>query len=149
MTPVKSLLLMATFALMTSFLSPNATTQASALTATKSVSWEALIEALHQVETGGRLGPIKGDGGQALGPLQIHRAYHKDSGVPGSYEQCADLDYSVRVVRNYMQRYATESRLGRPVTAQDIARIHNGGPNGWKRKSTLGYWAKVRKELVK
>ena len=141
--------LMATFVLMMSFLLPSATTQASALTATGSVSWEALIEALHQVETGGRLGPIKGDGGQALGPLQIHRAYHADSGVPGRYEQCADLDYSIRVVRAYMQRYATESRLGRPVTAQDIARIHNGGPNGWKRKSTLGYWAKVRKELVK
>ena len=141
--------LMATFALMTSSLFLSATTQASAPTATESVSWEALIEALHQVETGGRLGPIKGDGGQALGPLQIHRAYHADSGVPGRYEQCADLDYSIRVVRAYMQRYATESRLGRPVTAQDIARIHNGGPNGWKRKSTLGYWAKVRKELVK
>lgn len=141
--------LMATFALMTSSLFLNATTQASAPTAKESVRWETLIDALHQVETGGRLGPIKGDGGQALGPLQIHRAYHADSGVPGSYERCADLDYSVRVVRAYMQRYATERRLGRRVTAQDIARIHNGGPNGWKRKSTLGYWAKVRKELVK
>ncbi len=146
---MKSILLTATFVLMTSFLSPNATTQANALTVTESVRWDALIDALHQVETSGRLGPIKGDGGAALGPLQIHRAYHKDSGVPGSYQRCADLDYSVRVVRAYMQRYATERRIGRAVTAQDIARIHNGGPNGYKRKSTLGYWAKVRKELVK
>ena len=113
------------------------------------MSWAKILDALHQVETSGRLGPIKGDNGAALGPLQIHRAYHQDSGVAGPYERCADLDYAKSVVRAYMRRYATERRLGRAVTAQDIARIHNGGPNGWKRKSTLGYWAKVRKELTR
>jgi hypothetical protein len=46
-----------------------------------------------------------------------------------------------------MARYATSKRLGRPVTDQDRARIWNGGPNGYKKKATLGYWAKVRKEL--
>ncbi|MEL0099922.1 MAG: hypothetical protein VW907_10230, partial [Opitutae bacterium] len=49
----------------------------------------SLINAIHQVETGGRLGAIKGDNGRALGPLQIHRAYWIDSGVEGKYEDCA------------------------------------------------------------
>ena len=106
-----------------------------------------LIKAIHQVETSGRLGPIEGDNGAALGPLQIHKAYHADSGIPGPYSQCADYDYSVRVFEAYMARYATVRRLGRKATAQDIARIHNGGPNGYKRNSTLAYWAKVKKEL--
>ena len=61
-----------------------------------------LVKAIHLVETGGRLGAIKGDGGRALGPLQIHRAYWIDSRVPGRYEQCADLAYSIRVLNAYM-----------------------------------------------
>ena len=30
-----------------------------------------------------------------------------------------------------------------------IARCWNGGPKGWKRKATLHYWSKVKKELSK
>ena len=46
-----------------------------------------------------------------------------------------------------MKRYATEHRLGRKVTQEDIARIHNGGPNGYKKESTEKYWSKVKKIL--
>jgi hypothetical protein len=47
----------------------------------------------------------------------------------------------------YMQRYATKHRLGRKPTLEDMARIHNGGPNGWKKESTKPYWEKVKKLL--
>ena len=60
---------------------------------------------------------------------------------PGSVE------YSERVMQSYMCCYANSSRLGRPVTKQDIARIHNGGPNGYKKFSTISYWVKVRSYL--
>ena len=107
-----------------------------------------LVDAIHQVETSGRLGPIKGDGGAALGPLQIHKACWIDANMPdGSYADCADLKYAKRVFARYMARYATERRLGRPVTDQDRARIWNGGPNGYKKSATVKYWLKVRKEL--
>jgi hypothetical protein len=43
---------------------------------------DSFWRALHLVETSGRHGPIVGDGGKALGPLQIHRGYHADSRVP-------------------------------------------------------------------
>ena len=108
-------------------------------TTEETVYWDAIYYALHQVETSGREGPILGDGGRALGPLQIHRAYHKDSGVAGEYARCASLYYSRLVVRGYMDRYATKRRLGRAPTPQDIARIHNGGPNGHKKRATLKY----------
>lgn len=114
--------------------------------ATESYSKD-LVDAIHMVETGGRLGPIKGDGGAALGPLQIHRACWQDANLPGKYEDVADLAYAKRVFAAYMARYATERRLGRPVTDEDRARIWNGGPNGYKKTATLKYWAKVRKEL--
>ena len=107
-----------------------------------------LIDAIHMVETGGRLGPIRGDGGDALGPLQIHRACWIDARMPsGTYADCSNLGYAKQVFARYMERYATERRLGRPVTDEDRARIWNGGPNGYKKKATVAYWTKVRKEM--
>ena len=117
------------------------------LTFLNSVYSKDLVDAIHQVETGGRIGDIRGDGGKALGPLQIHRVCWLDAKVPGRYEDCANLSYSKRVFAAYMERYATERRLGRPVTDEDRARIWNGGPNGYKKRATLKYWEKVRKEL--
>ena len=43
-----------------------------------------------------------------------------------------------------MCRFATEARLGRPPTNEDIARIHNGGPNGFSNPNTVPYWDSVR-----
>ena len=47
-----------------------------------------------------------------------------------------------------MARYATERRLGRTPTYEDVARIHNGGPNGYKKTATYKYWQKVKKKLA-
>ena len=57
------------------------------------------------------------------------------------------IEYSERVMQSYMCRYANKNRLGRPVTKEDIARIHNGGPNGYKIFSTISYWVKVQSYL--
>jgi hypothetical protein len=102
---------------------------------------ESFWKALHHVETSGRLGPIKGDNGAALGPLQIHRVYWQDSRVPGTYSQCADLAYSRRVATAYLKRYAPKAwERGDVVT---LARIHNGGPSGHRKTATLAYARKV------
>jgi predicted chitinase len=102
---------------------------------------ESFWKALHQVETSGRFGAIKGDGGAALGGLQIHRAYHADSGVPGPYEQVSDLSYARKVATAYFKRYAPEAwERGDVVT---LARIHNGGPRGHHKAATLAYSRKV------
>ena len=108
---------------------------------------ERLIRAIHMVETSGRTGPIRGDGGAALGPLQIHRACWIDANIGGTYAECAGLAYSKRVFAAYMARYATSRRLGRAVTDQDRARIWNGGPNGYKKKATVAYWNKVKEQM--
>ena len=33
--------------------------------------------------------------------------------------------------------------------AEKIARIHNGGPKGYKKRATKAYWKKVEKVLAK
>ena len=102
---------------------------------------DSFFRALHIVETSGRTGAIIGDNGRALGPLQIHRAYHADARIGGDYARCADLDYSRRVVTAYLQRYAPQAWAAGDVVT--LARIHNGGPRGDKKTATLGYAAKV------
>ena len=101
--------------------------------------------ALHQVETSGRHGPILGDNGRSLGPLQISRAYFTDSRVAGTYEQVVDLAFARRVVSAYLQRYAAKAWAAGDV--ETLARIHNGGPRGDKKQATVNYAAKVRRAM--
>ena len=102
---------------------------------------DSFFRALHIVETGGKRGAILGDNGKALGPLQIHKAYHADARIGGDYALCADLDYSKRVVSAYLQRYAPQAWAAGDV--KTLARIHNGGPRGANKAATVAYGDKV------
>jgi hypothetical protein len=99
------------------------------------------LRALHQVESSGRLGAIKGDSGRALGPFQIHESYWQDSRVRGSYFQVTNYNYSVKVVTSYLNRYGAAY-----IDKRDwfnLARVHNGGPHGPRNASTIPYAKKV------
>ena len=109
-----------------------------------------VLTAIRTVESNNNPSAV-GDNGNAIGVYQIWKSYWKDarktSSIGGVYNDCFTPDYADRVVRAYMKRYATEKRLGREVTQEDIARIHNGGPNGYKKNATVKYWKKVQKVL--
>lgn len=103
---------------------------------------DSFWRALHVVETSGRTGPIVGDGGKALGPLQIHRAYHADSRVAGDYSRVSELDYSKRVATAYLKRHAPEAWAKGDV--ETLARVHNGGPRGHLKPATKSYGVRVK-----
>ena len=103
---------------------------------------DSFWRALHLVETSGRTGPIIGDQGRALGPLQIHRVFHADSRVAGPYERVADLEYSKRVATAYLKRYAPEAWAAGDV--ETLARVHNGGPRGHLKSATKSYGVRVK-----
>ena len=110
-----------------------------------------ILDAIEKVETGGQRDPANaiGDGGKALGPMQIHRIYwldavdHHPSLVASgeTYDSVRDRVYARRVVMAYWSRYA------KSWDAETLARIHNGGPKGHTKRATLGYWAKVKAKL--
>ena len=114
------------------------------------MTYMKLILALIMVESGGNDFEI-GDNGKAYGCLQMHAAYVKDAaeyaGKDWVHEDAFQRDVAIQIFEAYMARYATKERLGREPTAEDIARIHNGGPNGYKKKSTEKYWQKVKAVL--
>jgi len=87
---------------------------------------------------------------EAAGQFQIHKKYLEDANkeLGTNYVWPRDAFHrltSCKIVLGYMKRYATRQRLGRLPTAEDCARIHNGGLNGFKRDSTLDYLADFRK----
>jgi len=106
--------------------------------------------ALIQVESGNR-DDIIGDNGKAYGCLQIHAGYVQDvahhSGIPYAHEDAFNRDLAIDIFKIYMGIYANKYRLQREPTFEDIARIHNGGPDGWQKDSTKLYWEKVKKYL--
>jgi len=114
------------------------------------MTYMTLILAIIMVESNGHDFEI-GDDGKAYGCLQMHAAYVQDAaehaGKDWVHEDAFQRDVAIQIFEAYMDRYATEERLGRKPTAEDIARIHNGGPNGYKKKSTVKYWVKVKKQL--
>lgn len=110
------------------------------------------LDAIRRVETGGLPNAGKGavgDKGASIGPYQIQRAYHADARMKsGKYEDCsASHSYSEQTMLAYFARYAPKALESKDW--QTLARVHNGGPKGHTKKATLGYWAKVQKEMAK
>lgn len=105
---------------------------------------DELIEKIWQVESSGRLNPPDGDSGEAAGPLQIHKCVIDDVnrryGMDFSYADRRDLDKSKQIAKLYVTMWLEFHK-------QEIAaRIFNGGPRGWQKKSTDAYWLKIQKQ---
>jgi len=113
----------------------------------KNYSNSELCKAVHQVESSGRTGgKIIGDNGKAIGPLQIHFENWKDAtdfdkSIGGKYSDCHDLKYSQLIFDAYLRRY------GKGKSAEERARIWNGGPKGYEKSATKRYWEEVKKNL--
>lgn len=107
---------------------------------------DQVLDAIEAVETSGRRGSRAiGDGGRSIGPFQIQREYWIDSGVPGRFEDCFDTEYARRVVKAYWLRWCPKALES--VDCETLARIHNGGPKGMEKASTLRFWKKVSAKL--
>ena len=126
---------------------------------------DALLDALSAKESHGQSGAV-GDRHlvyRAHGEFQIRKPYLDDvMRFVGGRETKAtwgkarltmadmqDEDKARWVVRKYLTHYGKVylCRTGKEPTDETYARIHNGGPFGWKTSATDGYWADVRRNL--
>ena len=110
---------------------------------------EQLITALIAIESNGDDSAI-GDGGLAVGCLQIHPIMVRDINriLGRQYINCAYIykdrhsrTKSIEMCKIYFGHYC------RDMSNEHKARCWNGGPNGWKKESTKPYWAKVKARL--
>ena len=107
-----------------------------------------LIAALITVETGGCKNPdlAIGDGGAAIGALQIHKSVVVDvnriAGTHYTHQQMTNRIAARKVCEIYLTHY------GKGCTTEQLARKWNGGgPAGDKKSATIPYWNKVKKHL--
>lgn len=110
-----------------------------------------LVRAIAAVESSGGIHLYNAREG-AYGPLQIRQIALDD--VNQRYNtkitlQCLKhcWDTSEFVFWAYTDMWATPQRIGREPTFEDRARIWNGGPNGFRRSATKGYWNRVKSAL--
>ena len=112
------------------------------------LTYDDFFYALAEVESNHNDDAV-GDGGNAIGRYQVWRVYWIDatefSGIGGKYEDVKDKAYAERIIEAYMQRYAREAWAAKDW--ETLARIHNGGPRGHKKKATVPYWQKVKAVL--
>lgn len=112
-----------------------------------------LLNALVWVESS-RNEKAVGDKGKAVGLLQLHKIYVDDVnrilGVKKYYyadrwNPQKSVEMTVVYLKHYGRRY--ERITGKKASYEVLARIHNGGPDGWKKSKTSEYWCKVQKHL--
>jgi hypothetical protein len=108
------------------------------------------ILTLIMLESGGvddALGDYGRDGiPRAYGCLQIHAIYVRDvnriAGTEFTHADVLDRDIAIECATIYLTTYGRryDRITGRPVTAEVLARIHNAGPNGWRKSCSKNYW---------
>lgn len=111
------------------------------------VTTSALIDAIADVETH--------RGADDANVYQLRPIYVEDvcriTGQHITFEQAIDDDALARAcIEAYWDHYGHWywRITGKVADAEVLARMHNGGPDGWRKPSTLGYWRKVRSALM-
>jgi len=131
------------------------------------MNWVIFLKILILIESGGDPDVI-GDRNlkhKAYGVYQIRQPYVDDVNdfyrdrvlkkfkrIPTAKDM-KDTAMATWYVKMYLHRWSTvfEKRNGRKPTWAEMARMHNGGPNGYRRKSTYPYlrkYLKARKGLL-
>lgn len=116
-----------------------------------------LLNAICNVESNGNASAV-GDNGKAVGAYQIHKKYVTDVNrickikgfkIRFTFADRYNSHKSRIMTAIYLDFYGKvyEKKQGKIATAEILAKIHNGGPNGWKKQATEKYWRKVEKRL--
>lgn len=122
--------------------------------ATAAVQAADLFTAIATVESNGNDYAV-GDRGRAIGRYQLWKVYVDDvnriAGTSYTYADRTDPEKALQMVKIYIGHYAAryERLTGKTATDEVKARLHNGGPNGYKKGATIAYWNKVKKEMGK
>lgn len=111
-----------------------------------------LLDAIATVESSNQA-TVVGDGGKSVGMYQLGKLYIDDVnniyGTTYKYSDRLNPAISREITAKYLTHYGKvyTRKTGKKPTAEVYARIHNGGPGGYKKKATIKYWSKIRDVL--
>lgn len=110
--------------------------------AAASIDYDRLLDAIAQVESD--------RGATSANVYQLRRIYVRDvnrvTGWSIRYKDAvSDSSVAQKCILAYWKHYAMEyeRETGRKATAETLARMHNGGPDGWRKTATRRYWKRV------
>ena len=107
---------------------------------------DELLRAISQVESGGNAA-AHNESEDAAGLYQIRPIYVADvNRILGREEYTLADRFNPERANEMVKIYLTH--YGKGLTVLDMARIHNGGPKGYKKACTLGYRDKIIKALL-
>jgi len=113
-----------------------------------------LLPILMQIESSNNPSAV-GDNGHAVGILQIHKIYVRDvNRILGhdeyTYDDRWDIEKSKEMTKIYLSWYAPKMKLMSKLDKlQTLGAIHNGGPKGYEKSSTLKYRLKIAKAYAR
>ena len=114
-----------------------------------------LLAALIHVESGGNdraMGDYVHGAPTRFGCLQIGDEVLADvrriSGKWVSRSDAFDRMKASKICLIYLSYWCDSSRLGHEATLEDFARVWNGGPEGYRKPSTIAYWHRVEHVLA-
>jgi len=116
-----------------------------------SADMDQLLKAIATVESNNNDSAV-GDCGKAIGRYQIWESYVSDvnrfAKTTFTWEDAKDPKKAKVIVTLYLNHYGKRytKLTGKPVTPKVLSRIHNGGPNGFRKSVTLKYWDKVKEQ---
>ena len=117
--------------------------------------WDRLINAIIYVESRGNDSAV-GDNGKAVGCLQIHPIMVREVNrllakydIPTTYtlEDRYSREKSIEMFNIVSEEYYCCEDYTFTDYAEIVARRWNGGPRGHKKRATIKYFNKVKKQL--
>ena len=92
-----------------------------------------------------------GDNGKAFGILQIHKGYVNEVNnlykTNYKHKDMFCVKKSKEVTKKYLSYWGKvyAKTNNKQPTKEVLSKIHNGGPKGYLKPETKGYWLKVKK----
>lgn len=114
-----------------------------------------LILAIAMVESGGDVNAVN-EAEDAVGYLQIRPCCVEDVNrilgeekftLADRYSKEKSIEMFKVYTAYYYVHYSDDIKKAGISKEEAMARIWNGGPRGWKYKSTKGYWKKVKANI--
>jgi hypothetical protein len=108
------------------------------------MDWLVMMLVVIQMETSGNPNMMVGDGGMAIGIVQIHeivvREYNEEHKTSYHHEDVRNPVLSIAICKWYLQKWGKDSK-----SPSDLYRIWNGGPKGKEKNSTYNKGKKAEK----
>jgi len=105
-----------------------------------------LLVALHSVESSNGKTSLNSLQIREICIMDVNRIYGTSYTMHDVYNKKTSEEIALLYLSYWGREYTKETK--KIPSYEQYARMWNGGPDGWKKQSTLKYWKKVQKQVI-